>query len=84
LILNICELLAVLLLTAAAFLCARAAAQTERDGPACGGEVMLLLLPVVYYAGKRIILDWLAVPREKGVQQDALREVQRDAQQDIP
>lgn len=29
-----------------------------------GGEHLLLLLPIMYYVGKRILLDWIADLRE--------------------
>lgn len=59
------ELLTVLLLTAAAFALGRQAARIERGYEASGGEYLLLLLPVIYYAGKRTILDWIADIQEQ-------------------
>lgn len=49
------ELAAVLLMTALA----------ERGYNAIGGEYLLLLLPAMYYTGKRTILDWIADLREQ-------------------
>ena len=31
---------------------------------AIGGEYLLLLLPAIYYTGKRTLLDWIAEFRE--------------------
>ena len=59
-----CELLAVLLLTAAAFAWGVKTARIERGYEAIGGEYLLLLLPVIYYAGKWTMLDWIADLRE--------------------
>lgn len=59
-----CELLAVLLLTAAAFAWGVKTARIERGYEAIGGEYLLLLLPVIYYTGKRTMLDWIADLRE--------------------
>lgn len=58
------ELLAVLLLTALAFVWGKQTAQIERGYEAVGGEYLLLLLPAIYYTGKRTILDWVADLRE--------------------
>ena len=58
------ELAAVLLLTALAFAWGRQVAQTERGYTAIGGEYLFLLLPAMYYTGKRTILDWIADLRE--------------------
>lgn len=55
-----CELLAVLVITGTAFMLGKGAALAERGYEAVGGEYLLLLLPVVYYAGKRTVLDWAA------------------------
>lgn len=52
------ELAAVLLATALAFAWGKQTALAERGYEAAGGEYMLLLLPVIYYAGKRTALDW--------------------------
>ena len=58
------ELVAVLLVTALAFAWGRQVAQTERGYTAIGGEYLLLLIPAMYYTGKRTILDWIADLRE--------------------
>jgi len=58
--LAICELLAILLITGAMFMWGRGAALDERGCEACGGEYLLLALPVFYYVGKRTILSWSA------------------------
>ena len=58
------ELAAVLLVTALAFAWSRQIAQAERDYNAIGGEYLLLLLPFMYYPGKRTILDWVTEIRE--------------------
>lgn len=58
------ELLAVLLLTAAAFVWGVQTAQAERGYTAIGGEYLLLLIPFIYYPGKRTILDWVTEIRE--------------------
>lgn len=58
------ELLAVLLLTAAAFAWGRQAARIERGYEAIGGEYLFLLIPFMYYPGKRTILDWIAEIRK--------------------
>ena len=52
------ELIAVLTLTAALFIAASRYALIERGYAAAGGEYMLLLLPFIYYAGKRAIRDF--------------------------
>ena len=52
------EVAAVLLATAAAFAWGKATARIERGYEAIGGEYLLLLLPAIYYVGKRTILDW--------------------------
>lgn len=59
------ELAAVLLVTALAFAWGRQVAQAERGYNAIGGEYLLLLLPAMYYAGKRTIQDWIADIRER-------------------
>ncbi len=61
---EIFELATVLLMTAAAFIWGRHTVQIERGYDAIGGEFLLLLLPAVYYTGKRIILDWITDLRE--------------------
>jgi len=58
------ELLAVLLVTALAFVWGKQVAQAERGYTAIGGEYLLLLLPFMYYPGKRTILDWVMEIRE--------------------
>lgn len=58
------ELAAVLLATAAAFALGQRAALIERGYTARGGEYLLLLIPFIYYAGKRTLLDWIAELRE--------------------
>lgn len=60
----ICELAAVLLMTAAAFVWGRQTAQAQRGYDAFGGEYLLLLLPAIYYASKRTLLDWITDIRE--------------------
>ena len=59
------ELAAVLLVTALAFAWGVQTAQAERGYTAIGGEYLLLLLPAMYYAGKRTIQDWIADIRER-------------------
>lgn len=54
------ELAVVLLATVAAFVWGQRAALIERGYTARGGEYMLLLIPAIYYAGKRTVLDWIA------------------------
>ena len=54
------ELAAVLLVTAFAFAWGVQTAQAERGYTAIGGEHLFLLLPFIYYPGKRTILDWAA------------------------
>lgn len=58
------ELAAVLLVTALAFAWGMQAAQAERGYTAIGGEYLFLLLPAMYYTGKRTILDWVTEIRE--------------------
>ena len=58
------ELAAVLLVTALTFTWGVQTAQSERGYNAIGGEHLLLLLPAMYYAGKRTIQDWIADLRE--------------------
>ena len=60
-----CELLAVLLITGTAFMWGKGAALSERGYEAIGGEYLLLLLPAIYYTGKRTLLDWIADLREQ-------------------
>ncbi len=59
------ELAAVLLVTALAFAWGVQTAQAERGYTAIGGEYLFLLLPAIYYTGKRTILDWIADIREQ-------------------
>ena len=54
------ELAAVLLVTALAFTWGVA----ERGFTAIGGEYLFLLIPFMYYPGKRTVLDWIADLRE--------------------
>ena len=58
------ELAAVLLITAAAFAWGRRAALVERGYTAHGGEYLLLVIPFIYYTGKRIVEDWIVELRE--------------------
>lgn len=58
------ELAAVLLITAAAFAWGQRAALIERGYTAHGGEYLLLLIPAIYYTGKRTVLDWIEELRE--------------------
>lgn len=58
------ELTAVLLVTALAFAWGAQTAQAERGYTAIGGEYLLLLIPFMYYPGKRTILDWATEIRE--------------------
>lgn len=46
------ELTAVILITAAVFVLGKRAAMMERGYSACGGEYLLILLPVIYYIVK--------------------------------
>ena len=59
-----CELLAVILITGTAFMWGKGAALAERGYEAIGGEYLLLLLPAIYYTGKRTVLDWITDLRE--------------------
>lgn len=59
------ELAAVLLVTALAFAWGKQTARIERGYEAIGGEYLLLLLPAIYYTGKRTILEWIADLREQ-------------------
>lgn len=58
------ELAVVLLITVAAFVWGKRAALIERGYTAYGGECMLLLIPAIYYTGKRTLLDWIAELRD--------------------
>jgi len=53
------ELAAVLLVTALAFAWGKQAAQAQRGYTAIGVEYLLLLIPFMYYPGKRTVLDWI-------------------------
>lgn len=55
-----CELLAVLLITGAAFMWGKGVALAERGCEAIGGEYLFLLFPFAYYPAKRTVLDWIA------------------------
>ena len=59
------ELASVLLVTVSAFVWGRQTALAERGYTAIGGEYLLLLLPLMYYSGKRIVLDWGAEVRSQ-------------------
>ena len=54
------ELAAVLLVTVLAFAWGMRVAQTERSYNTLGGEHIFLLIPAMYYIGKRVIQDWIA------------------------
>lgn len=58
------ELVIILLATALVFRLGVATAKAERGYDAHGGEYLLLTLPVLYYAGKQTLQDWLADLRE--------------------
>lgn len=58
------ELAAVLLVTVLAFTWGVQTAQAERGYTAIGGEYLFLLLPFMYYPGKRTVLDWVTEIRE--------------------
>lgn len=60
------ELATVLLVTAAAFAWGRSAAMAEWGRETLGGEHLLLLLPIMYYIGKRVLLDWIEDLRKPG------------------
>ena len=53
------ELAIVLLVMALAFVWGVQTARAERGYEAVGGEHLFLLLPAIYYIGKRPILDWI-------------------------
>lgn len=53
----LCEAAVVVLVTAAAFLWGLSAGRTQRGCSAIGGEYLLLLIPGIYYTGKRTVLD---------------------------
>ena len=54
------ELASVLLVTVSAFVWGRQTALAERGYTAIGGEYLFLLIPFMYYPGKRTVLDWAA------------------------
>lgn len=58
------ELVFVLLVTVLVFRAGVTQARAQRGYDAYGGEYLLLVLPVLYYAGKQTLLDWLADLRE--------------------
>ena len=58
------ELLTVFQITGFAFMWGKGVALAERGYEAMGGEYLLLLIPAIYYIGKRVILDWIAEFRE--------------------
>ena len=58
------ELAAVLLVIILAFAWGTQVAQAQRGYNAIGREFVFLLIPVMYYIGKRTILDWIAEFRE--------------------
>lgn len=60
------ELAAVLLVTVLVLAWGMRVAQVERGYSTIGGECVSLLIPAMYYAGKRIILDWIADLRKNG------------------
>ena len=64
LVLAVLELVTVICVTIIVFEVGRVAATAERGYDAYGGEYLLLALPVLYYAGKWTVKDWLADPRE--------------------
>ena len=54
------ELAAVLLVTILAFAWGMWVARAQRGYSAIGGEFVFLLIPAMYYIGKRVIRDWIA------------------------
>lgn len=52
------ELLAVICVTIILFKIGCTVAMAERGYSACGGEYILLALPMFYYAGKKAVKDW--------------------------
>ncbi len=58
------EVAIVLLVTALTFAWGKQTALAERGYNAIGGEYLLLILPAMYYTGKRTILDWVTEIRE--------------------
>lgn len=59
------ELAIVLLVTVAAFAWGKQTARVERGYDAYGGEYLLLLLPFLYYIGKKTVLDWIATLKDQ-------------------
>ena len=59
------ELAAVLLVTSLAFAWGARVAQAEWGRRIIGGEHIFLLIPVMYYIGKQVILDWIADLRKQ-------------------
>lgn len=58
------ELIIVLCVTVIAFEFGCAAAMAEQGYEAYGGEYLLLMIPAIYYPGKKTVQDWLANIRE--------------------
>lgn len=58
------ELAVVFLAAGLAFAWGKQAAQAERGCRAIGGEFLFLVLPAVYYIGKRTVRDWITDLRE--------------------
>lgn len=58
------EWASVIVVTVAVFRAGKAVALAERGYHARGGEYLLLLIPPLYYAAKRTLLDWLADIRD--------------------
>lgn len=58
------EVAIVLLVTALTFAWGKQTALAERGYNAIDGEYLLLILPAMYYTGKRTILDWVTEIRE--------------------
>lgn len=58
------EVAIVLLVTALTFAWGKQTALAERGYNAISGEYLLLILPAMYYTGKRTILDWVTEIRE--------------------
>lgn len=58
------EVAIVLLVTALTFAWGKQTALAERGYNAIGGAYLLLILPAMYYTGKRTILDWVTEIRE--------------------
>lgn len=58
------ELAIFLFATALVFCLGVAVAKAERGYDACGGEYLLLTIPVLCYTGKQTLQDWLVDLRE--------------------